>query len=179
MLFLLLGAFALVALFAACRKTYEEQLVVEQMRQIRQFVGSKGKGVWVIDSICYSPVDLGDSIAPQEGEQIGYFYTLYALTGGDGTMLATNIIADARTGNLPLPVDSTKYAYHTVGQTDSLIKGLRCGLEYFAHLSGSGWLGIPSRLAYGKHTMAGVKPNTPLACYIHVVEYSGNIIERP
>lgn len=167
------GALVLLAsahtLLFGCSKAHKEELREREIEAIRAFIKSKGVEPWEVGDILYGAVNQGDTLVPQEGDIIAFLYTAYALTGGAGQMVESNIAADAEAGGLPLASEGPEH--FVVGEL-RLLPGLAEGLSHFAHLNGSGWLGISSEKAFGRKGLGHVPPSTPLCYYIEVVGYT-------
>ena len=168
----LLAAGALVA----CRDAYKEGLHERERAAVQQFMRSRAKEVWEVDGVFYGPVQRGDSLVLADGDTISLQYTLYALSGSSPTPLATNILVDAKQHKLPM-ADSTDTVWTYIVGKSSAMRGFDRGLRLFAQRNGTGWLGIPSRLAYGESMVGVVKPNTPVGCFVRVLATSGKVVQ--
>lgn len=163
----------------ACRKPYEEEVELRQMQGLRRMLQSKGDCVWVHDSVAYAPVKgaHGDSLVLEDGETLTVRYVLYGEQMGKLQMLASNIPSAIEEGGLGEVFKKEGDWEYEIGGEDGVVEGLRIAFEHFAHADGKAWIGIPSRLAYGRSAVGVVTPNTALVCYVEFVGYTGRRVE--
>lgn len=154
---------------SACSKPYRDQVRQQEFTAIESYFTSQKLTVWKYDDARYAVVEPGDSINTREGDILTLYYSLFALSNGQLTLLSTNDTASARAYKLPAQAFSDEPLNVEIGTTP-LIRGLELGLKNYAHLGGSAWIGIPSDLAFGRGRFGSVPANTPILCHISVVD---------
>ncbi len=164
----------------SCRKPYEEEIELREMQTLHGVLRERGDTVWVCDSVLYAPEHdaWGDSLHLNKGDTIYVMYALYGMVGGEQPLLETNIPTIAEEGNLGIGYLEQDTLQYVVGTGKGMVEGLRIALDHFPHLHGRGWIGIPSRLAYGRAGVGIAPPNSALICFIHCVGYSGKAMNQ-